>query len=90
VVVEPGWASLQTAARVAELARDLGIRNVQAIANKISGEADLAFVRENLVGLPLIGVLPLDRDLEAEARAGSISRDRPFYNEMLRIATEVL
>jgi len=57
VVVEPGWASIQTAARVADLARDLGIRKVQAIANKISGEADLAFVRENLVGLPLLGVL---------------------------------
>ena len=28
VVVEPGWASLQTAARVAEMARDLGIRKV--------------------------------------------------------------
>src|ERR1039457_3245835 len=90
VVLEPGWASIQTAARVAELAHDLGIRKVLAIANKISGEADLAFVRENLVGPPLIGALPLDRDLEAEARAGAISRTRPFYKEMLRIATEAL
>jgi CO dehydrogenase maturation factor len=86
VVVEPGWASLQTAARVAEMAGDLGIREVQAIANKISGEADLAFVQENLVGLGLLGVLPLDRELEAEARAGSVSRERAFYKEMLRIA----
>jgi CO dehydrogenase maturation factor len=86
VVVEPGWASIQTATRVAELARDLGIRQVHAIANKISGDADLAFVRENLVGLPLLGVLPLDRELEPEARAGSVSRERPFYREMLRIA----
>ena len=86
VVVEPGWASLQTAARVAEMAGDLGIRQVHAIANKISGDADLAFVRERLVGPPLVGVLPLDRDLEPEARAGSISRERPFYKEMLRIA----
>jgi len=90
VVVEPGWASLQTAARVAEMARDLGIRKVQAIANKISGDADLAFVRENLTGLALVGVLPLDRELEREARAGTVSRDRPFYKEMLRIAMEAL
>jgi len=86
VVVEPGWASIQTAARVGELARDLGIRKVQAIANKISGDADLAFVRENLVGLELVGVLPLDRELEGEARAGRVSRERAFYKEMLRIA----
>jgi CO dehydrogenase maturation factor len=89
VVVEPGWASLQTANRVAELAQDLGIRKVQAIANRISGDADLAFVRENLVGMELAGVLPLDRELEREARAGSVSRERPFYKEMLRIAGEL-
>jgi CO dehydrogenase maturation factor len=86
VVVEPGWASLQTACRVAKMAGDLGIWKVQAVANKISGDGDLAFVRENLVGLALVGTLPLDRELEGEARAGSISRERPFYKEMLRIA----
>jgi CO dehydrogenase maturation factor len=86
VVVEPGWASLQTAARVSELARDLGIRQVHAIANKISGDADLAFVLENLVLPSLAAVLPFDRALESEARAGATSHDRPFYQEMLRFA----
>ena len=90
VVVEPGWASIQTAVRVAELASDLGIRKVAAVANKISGEADLGFVRERLGGLELVGVLPLDRELEGEARAGLVSRERPFYKEMLRIAMEAL
>jgi CO dehydrogenase maturation factor len=88
VVVEPGWASLQTAARVAELVRDLGIGRIGAIANKISCDGDLSFVREHLAGLALLGVLPVDRDLEMEARAGSVSRERPFYREMLRIAKE--
>ena len=86
VVVEPGWASLETAARVAGLAGDLGIRQIHAIANKISGDADLAFVRAHLAGPPLAGVLPLDRELEMEARAGCVSRERPFYREMLRVA----
>jgi CO dehydrogenase maturation factor len=89
VVVEAGWASLETAARVAKLAGDLGIRQVHAIANKISGDADLEFVRANLAGPPLVGVLPLDRELELEARAGSVSRERPFYREMLRIAQQL-
>ncbi len=89
VVVEPGWASLETAARVAALADDLGIRRVHAVANKIAGDADLEFVRANLTALPLAGVLPLDRDLELEARAGCVSRERPFYQEMRRI-TELL
>jgi CO dehydrogenase maturation factor len=86
VVVEPGWASLETAARAASLARDLGIRDVRAVANKISGGGDLEFIRANLRGLPLAGALPLDRELELEARTGQVSRERPFYVEMLRIA----
>ena len=86
VVVEPGWASLETAARVAELASDLGIRRIQAVANKISDDKDLEFIRANLAGMPILGTLPLDRELELEARAGCMSRDRPFYREVLRIA----
>jgi len=86
VVVEPGWASLQTAGRVAELAGHLGVRNVQAIANKICGGDDAAFIRAHLAGLPLLGSLPFDRELELAARAGSVSGDSPFYREVLRIA----
>jgi CO dehydrogenase maturation factor len=86
VVVEPGWASLETAARAAGLARDLGIRRIRAIANKISGAADLDFVRANLVDVALAGVLPADRELECEARTGCLDRNRPFYREVLGIA----
>jgi len=86
VVVEPGWASLETAARVVLLARDLGVRRTCAIANKIACEADLDFVRAQLSGLEILGVLPADRDLELEARAGKIDPGRPFHREMLRIA----
>ncbi len=86
VVVEPGWASLETAARVASLAGDLGIRRIEAVANKTSGDGDIEFIRRNLTALPIIGTLPLDRDLELEARSGCVSRERPFYREMLRMA----
>ena len=86
VVVEPGWASMETAARVTALAQHLGLRRIWAIANKLAGPDDLDFITAHLPGLPLLGVLPLDRELELEARAGRISRDRPFYKEMLRIA----
>jgi CO dehydrogenase maturation factor len=94
VVVEPGWASLETAARVVSLAGDLGVKRTYAIANKITCPADLDFVRAHIgrtgqeacPTLEILGVLPADRDLELEARAGKIDRDRPFHREMLRIA----
>jgi CO dehydrogenase maturation factor len=86
VVVEPGWASLETAARVVSLGRDLGIRRTCAIANKIACESDLDFVRADLAATEILGVLCADRDLEREARTGQIDRSRPFHREMLRIA----
>jgi CO dehydrogenase maturation factor len=60
VIVEPGWASLQTAARIASLAQDLGLSGTAAVANKIRDEEDLIFIRENLKGMPLLEALPYE------------------------------
>jgi CO dehydrogenase maturation factor len=89
-VVEPGWASLETARRVAALARDLGIPRLMALANKVRREEDVAFVREGLGAIGLLGSLPYDDGLEREARSGEYSRERPFHAEMDRIARRLL
>ena len=86
VVVEPGWASLQTAARVVKLAGDLGLSRLGAVANRIAGDAELKYVRDGLGTLPLLGVLPLDAELERDTRAGRYAQDRPFHREIARIA----
>ena len=86
VVVEPGWASLQTAGRVAALAADLGVKRLGAVANRIASDTELSFVRRHLVNPPLLGVLPLDAELESEARECRYTKDRPFHREMSRIA----
>ncbi len=87
VVVEPGWASLETAGRVAKLAADLGIQRLGAVANRVTAAADLDFVRGGLpAALPLLGELPLDPGLEREARAGAWDAARPFHREMTRVA----
>jgi CO dehydrogenase maturation factor len=87
VVVEPGWASLETAGRVAKLAGDLGIKRLGALANRVGPESDLEFVRRGLpAALPLLGVLPLDPGLEREARDGGWDAARPFHREMTRVA----
>jgi CO dehydrogenase maturation factor len=86
VVVEPGWASLQTAGRVAALAADLGIKRIGAVANRVSSDADLAFLCTHLSTPELLGTLPADPGLECEAREGSYTEDRPFHREIARIA----
>ena len=87
VVVEPGWASLQTAARVAKLAGDLGNMRVRAVANKIRCDEDVAFVLSGLGQIPLVGMLPWDAGLESAARRGACDREGSFHQEMVRLAS---
>jgi CO dehydrogenase maturation factor len=86
VVVEPGWAALQTASRVARLATDLGIRRLGVVANRVSSDLEREFVAAGIGRLPLLGVLPADPELEREARAGAYQKDRSFHREMARFA----
>jgi CO dehydrogenase maturation factor len=86
IVVEPGWASLATAQRIAALAHDLGIRRTRVLANRIAGAEELAYVQAHLGDLTLAGALPHDRGLELAARQGQVVTAGPFYNAMLDIA----
>src|SRR5512145_1858392 len=61
-VVEPYYRSMETARRIAELARELGIDAVQAVTNKIRNEADRAAVSGFCAahGLPIVAEIPYD------------------------------
>ncbi len=58
VVAEPGKRSLGTARQIAKLARDIGIKRLYLVGNKMRNEADVAFLRANSPGLPVLGALP--------------------------------
>jgi CO dehydrogenase maturation factor len=60
IVVEPGRRSIQTARSIRELARDLGIRDVYAVGNKVGSEGDEEFIAEQLAGFQILGYLPAD------------------------------
>lgn len=66
VVVEPGARSLQTAQQVRELAADIGVRDVVAVANRVRDPEDEAYVRAALGDIPLVGTIP---DSDAVRRA---------------------
>jgi CO dehydrogenase maturation factor len=59
VVVEPGKRSVQTAQTVAKLASDIGVRHVYAVANKVRGEEDRAFIAEHLPDMAVLGYMPV-------------------------------
>jgi len=61
-VVEPGNQSLDTASKISRLARDLGIRKIAGIANKVRGLKEMDFVKERLAMVPLTlcSIIPFD------------------------------
>lgn len=72
VTLEPYFKSLETARRSAELARDIGIPRVFAVANKIRDEEDRKAIREFATrhDLTLVGEIPLDDRLRKADLAG--------------------
>ncbi len=60
IVVEPGGRSIETARNVAQMARDLGIRAVGAVANKITDPGQIDVIKTQLKGVELLGYTRYD------------------------------
>jgi CO dehydrogenase maturation factor len=67
VVVEPGLRSIETAHKIRDLATDLGIRRIQAVANRVRNAEDRAFLEQRMPDWSWLGFLPYSPSL---ARAG--------------------
>lgn len=57
VVVEPGWRSLQTAQIIRDLAKDIGIKRIFVVGNKVTSEADRKFITGNLPNFEVLGFI---------------------------------
>lgn len=91
VVVEPGGKSIKTANNVAEMARDLGIKHVAAIANKITEATQTNIIRSQLKDMPLLGSLGYSRSVQQAdlARKPVMQADAGFLKQ-LRQARDAL
>ena len=65
VVVDDGPWSVRTALRIRDLAADIGIESLFAVANRVGEGEPVERVRRELDGIPLIGRLPYDESLRA-------------------------
>lgn len=64
VVVEPGRRSTAIAEHVRQMAKDIGVKRVFLVANKIRSEKDMESLRERLPkGAPLLGSIRFDERL---------------------------
>lgn len=72
VVVEPGQRSLQTAKTVFKMANALSVRKVFVVANKVRGPEDIAFIKDNIKGIELLGSIAFnDAIMEADMKGSS-------------------
>ena len=62
-VVEPGMRSVQTAMRIQQLAREIGIDRTYVVANKIRRPEDCQTLENALDGQIILGVLPFCEEL---------------------------
>jgi CO dehydrogenase maturation factor len=71
VVVEPGARSLQTFHRVKALAADLGVKKVQAVANKVRGPEDEGYFRGLIPAEELLGFIRFSDEVINADRTGA-------------------
>ena len=91
VVVEPGGRSIETANKIAKMARDLGIGCVAAIANKITETAQIDVIESQLDDAVLLGALKYSRSMqEADLRRAPVFGADAEFVEQLREAKNAL
>jgi CO dehydrogenase maturation factor len=60
VVVEPGKKSIETALRIKQLAKDIGITDIVAVGNKLRSISDKEYLVKSLPDLIFLGFIPFD------------------------------
>ena len=63
IVVEPGSRSIETANHIAQMAQEMGIAQIAAIANKITDPSQVDIIQKQLDNIPLLGGLPYSLSL---------------------------
>jgi len=90
-VVEPGMRSVQTAARVHRLAKDIGIERTFVVANKISRPEQNDALAAALPGQTILGSLPYCEELgqaDLDGRPADV-QDGRFNEAVARVADEL-
>jgi CO dehydrogenase maturation factor len=63
VVVEPGRRSIETAHRIAKLAKEIGLKNIAIVANKVRSQPEKEFIISSLPEFKFLGFIPYDQAL---------------------------
>ena len=84
VVMEPGKGSIETAYRIRELAKDIGLQNITAVGNKIRSDKDRDFLISRMPSFEFLGFIPYDQAIVEADLAGS-----PLINSSQKVISAV-
>lgn len=70
VVVEPTRRSLGTAEQIKKLAQDIGLTRLWLVGNKVRNQEEADFLHKETPGLPVLGLLPADLQVQEADRKG--------------------
>lgn len=76
VVVEPGSRSLATAGHLAEMGRQLGVKHIAVIVNKVSDQEQIAAIEKQLNGLTILTAI----DYNSEIQQGDLQRQNVYLS----------
>lgn len=84
IVVEPSRRSVETAYRIRELAKDVGLQNIGVVGNKIRSEKDKDALISSMPGFEFLGFIPYDQAIVEADLAGF-----PLVHSSQRVMSEV-
>ncbi len=84
VVVEPGKGSIETAYRIRELAKDIGLQNIIVVGNKIRSDKDKDFLISRMPSFEFLGFIPYDQAIVEADLAGL-----PLINSSQKVMSDV-
>lgn len=90
VVVEPGQRSVQTARSVERLARDIGIKNIFVVCNKIRSSHEYSILTNSLQGLKMLGYISYNEELiEQDLMGKGIWDNQGLREDIMKIKMEL-
>jgi CO dehydrogenase maturation factor len=92
IVTEPYYRSLEAMGRIAPLARELEIKQVSIVANKVRGPRDEEAVRRYCGerGLEILAVLPFDEEVLEADQTGTPILDSNPDSVYVRVVEQLL
>ena len=91
MVVEPGIRSIETASNIARMAKELGIKKVAAVANKITESSQVEIINSQLTNITVIASLKYSSLIqEADLKRRSVFAAVPELVSTLKSAKDKL